>query len=150
MGYEPGSSSQDAAPDGPLASAARELLAADRAYAARALEAGEATASREFLDERAVELPVRGGPVAGRDGIARRLEEGPRRVRSWEPRYAEVLAPGDWGWTWGEWQLHEPGAGGVRIGTGKYLSLWKRQPDGSWKVRVDMDGQEPPPATPAP
>lgn len=144
VGYEPGKTSDDAPADDPLVLEARNLLAVDRAFAARSLEAGASVAFSEYLDERSVQLPPDGAPVVGRDAIARLLEEGPRIVLTWEPRYAEVFAPGDWGWSWGEWQVHEPGAGGRRQGEGKYVNLWKKQPDGSWRVRMDMVNQTKP------
>lgn len=142
LGYQPGKTSDDASPDDPLVLEARRLLDVDRAFAARSLEAGAATAFRDYLDERSVQLPIDGAPVVGRDAIATRLAEGPPMVLSWEPRYAEVFAPGDWAWTWGEWQAHEPGAGGRRLAEGKYVNIWKKQADGSWKVRMDMGSQK--------
>jgi len=34
--------------------------------------------------------------------------------------------------------VHELGAGGRRLAQGKYVNLWKKQADGSWKLRLDM------------
>lgn len=110
-----------------LAAEADGLLEADRRYAARALEVGIAKAREEVLDRKAVE--VQPPPDAA-------------RLLSWEPRYAEVFAPGDWGWTWGEWQSHEAGAGGRRVGQGRYLTVWRKTTDGAWKVRADLGGAE--------
>jgi ketosteroid isomerase-like protein len=119
---------------------ADRLLAEDRAYAARAAEAGTAAASREFYDPNGVRLSGAAGPATGLDAVQASFALGPSRVLSWEPRYAEVFAPGHTGWTWGDWQAHEPGAGGRRVAQGRYLSVWKKQPDGSWKVRGDLGG----------
>jgi ketosteroid isomerase-like protein len=35
--------------------------------------------------------------------------------------------------------------GTVRRATGKYLNVWKKQPDGSWKVLVDIGNEDPVP-----
>lgn len=142
LGYEPGKTSDDASPSDPLSLAAQKLLDTDGAFSARSVEAGAAQAFSEYLDERSVQLPIQGAPIIGRDAIRERLASGPPLLLSWEPRYAEVFAPGDWGWSWGEWQAHEPGAGGRRLSVGKYVNIWKKQPDGSWKVRMDMGNQE--------
>lgn len=126
-----------------LALEAQKLLEADQAFAARSLEVGAAQAFHEFLDEKGMQLPPTGDPVVGRDPIRERLQKGPPIILSWEPRYAEVFAQGRWGWTWGEWQAHEPGAGGKRVGQGKYVNLWKKQSDGRWKVRLDVGNSAP-------
>lgn len=124
---------------------ADELLQADRDFAARSLLAGAAEAFFQFLDEEGMQLPAAGEPVVGPDNVRDSLAQGPKTILSWEPRYAELLTD-DWGWTWGEWQAHEPGAGGRRIAQGKYINLWKKQPDGNWKVRLDMGNVQPKPA----
>lgn len=121
-----------------LARAADQLLEADRAFAAKSLELGAPEAFFQFLDERGMQLSATGEPVVGRADIRERLKSGPPLILSWEPRYAEVFKPGDWGWTWGDWQAHEPGAGGRRLAQGRYVNLWKKQSDGSWKVHMDM------------
>jgi ketosteroid isomerase-like protein len=120
-----------------LAEAADKLLETDRAFAAKSAEAGTAPAFSQFLDEQGMQLPAGGEPLVGRKAVTDSLAAAPTLL-TWEPRYAEVFAPGNWGWTWGTWTLHEPGAGGRRVAQGKYLNLWKKQADGSWKVRLDM------------
>lgn len=133
-----GSGSEPAAGEerSPLAIEADHLLDTDRAFAARVLEAGAAAAFHEYFDSQGVRLAPDGEPPAGPDAVARSLEAG-TTLLDWDPRYAEVFAPGDWGVTWGDWQLHEPGAGGRRIGQGRYLSVWKKQ-RGKWKVHMNL------------
>jgi ketosteroid isomerase-like protein len=119
-----------------LKAEADRLLETDKTFAALVLSAGAPAAYERFLDEHAASLPANGDPVEGRDAIRARLASG-ANLLSWTPRYAEVFEPGDWGWTWGEWQLYEPGAAGRRLAQGKYLNVWQKQSDDSWKVRVD-------------
>lgn len=136
------SASVDAAtagePRGGLVGEAQKLLEADRAFAQKSLEAGAPEAFRVYFDETGLQLSADGEPATGPDGVLARLAEQPAMVLSWEPRFAEVFAPGIWGWTWGDWQAHEPGAGGRRLGQGRYVNIWRKQPDGTWKVRLDM------------
>ena len=125
-----------------LAAEADKLLAADRAFAATVVEIGAPDAFQLFFDEQGLHLAVAGEPVTGADAVRAHLVAGQGHLLSWEPRYAEVFAPGHWGWTWGEWQAHEPGAGGRRIAEGRYVNVWKKQRDGSWKVRADLSSRE--------
>lgn len=141
---EAGAGSPPEAPDAqrsPLEIAADELLQADRAFAARSLAKGAPEAFAQFFDEDGLQLSGN-GEATGPEAVRRALASGPPLLLSWEPRYAEVFAPGFWGWTWGDWQAHEPGAGGRRVAQGRYVNLWKKQPDGSWKVRLDIGSPE--------
>lgn len=119
---------------------ADELLAADRLFARRALQ-GTAAAVREFFEVKGVRLEPAGQAMIGREQIAAELGRRPGLL-SWEPRFAEVSGSGDWGWTWGDWQVHEPGAGGRRIAQGRYMSLWKKQPDSTWQVHAQLSATE--------
>lgn len=124
-----------------LAAEADRLLEADRALAAQALKTGAPAAFQEAFDEDGVRLTGSGAPAVGPDAVRASVAADKGGVLSWEPRYAEVFAPGGWGWTWGDWQLHEPGAGGRRLAQGRYLNVWKKQPDGRWKIRADLKGE---------
>jgi hypothetical protein len=119
-----------------------DLLKADRALSERLLEAGAAEAFGAYFDEQGVQLAASGDPLVGPAQVRARAPAG---VLSREPRDADVSDAGDWGWTWGEWQLHERGAGGRRLAHGRYLNVWRRQPDGSWKVRADFGAADPAP-----
>ena len=52
----------------------------------------------------------------------------------------------DLGYTIGTYHMQLPdGDGNVVEIEGKYLSVWKRQPDGRWKIAVDMFNSNGPP-----
>lgn len=129
-----------------LAAEADRLLETDRAFASRSIEVGAAEAFRQYFDAEGVQLPAGREPLVGPEAVKLNMAGLGGTILSWEPRYAEVFAPGDWGWTWGEWQAHEPGAGGRRVAQGRYVNIWKKQKDGTWKVRMDMGQTERPPA----
>lgn len=58
---------------------------------------------------------------------------------NWEPIRADVARSGELGYTVGLYQSRQvDSAGRPRIGTGKYVTIWRRQPDGSWKVVLDI------------
>jgi ketosteroid isomerase-like protein len=52
---------------------------------------------------------------------------------SWEPTRAEISRGGKLGYTWGRY--HSIFGGKAREGT--YMTVWQKQPDGSWKVLFD-------------
>jgi ketosteroid isomerase-like protein len=118
------------------------LLEADRAFAARSVAASPADAFAEFLEEEALQLPHGALPIQGRDSIVASMRAGPAFSLDWEPKHAEVSVSGDLGWTWGTYVATFQDSAGAKIeSAGKYLNVWRRQPDGSWKVAVDMGNQ---------
>ena len=61
------------------------------------------------------------------------------------PSKAEVASSGDVGWTAGAYKMTINGA----TDTGKYVAIWRKQQDGSWKCVDDIfnsDSGEPPPS----
>jgi len=67
------------------------------------------------------------------------LFELPAVALNWEPVSASVSDSGDLGYTFGTYELSFDGPGGARIvDNGKYITVWKKGTDGSWKVAADM------------
>lgn len=66
----------------------------------------------------------------------------------WHPTAAEAAASGDLGWTVGRWEAshRKPDGSKAVTGTGSYVTLWKRQADGGWKVALDIGNSDPSPA----
>ena len=119
------------------------LLKADRDFSALSAQQGFPAAVTAWFAEDAVELPNKENPVIGKSAILANLAAQPAPgFLSWEPRRAE--ASGDLGYTWGEYKLQYRENGGVaQMKTGKYVSIWKRQADGGWKVIVDIGNPGP-------
>ncbi|HEX6852917.1 MAG TPA: DUF6265 family protein [Candidatus Polarisedimenticolaceae bacterium] len=72
--------------------------------------------------------------LRGKDAVAaawKRFYEGPAAPFSWAPSDVEVLDSGTLGYTSGP--VLDPA--GNRVGT--FNSVWRRQPDGSWKIVFD-------------
>jgi len=66
---------------------------------------------------------------------------------TWEPVEAEVSEDGSLGYTHGTFEMFVPGEDGeVTSTTGKYLTVWRKQSDGSWKVAADIGNNDPPAA----
>ena len=57
---------------------------------------------------------------------------------AWQPVFADISRSGDLGYTLGTYELHSRDAQGNAVKrTGRYVTIWKKQKDGSWKVVLD-------------
>jgi ketosteroid isomerase-like protein len=123
-----------------------ELLAADRAFAAETAERGAdgwaawfAEDGRMYRDRGYVD-----GRAAIRDTMGPAFSDSARALR-WEPDTAIVAASGDLGYTLGHWaSVLKTSAGDSVLGRGNYVTIWRRQPDGTWKVAADIGNQAAP------
>jgi hypothetical protein len=99
------------------------LMDADRAFAAAVRDGGvEAWVSWFATD---------GAQMAGLDD--------PSVSLSWEPLRADIAASGDLGWTTGTYVSEGTAPdGSVSRSEGRYVSIWRLQGDGSWKVVMDL------------
>jgi ketosteroid isomerase-like protein len=124
--------------------AARVLFETDRAFARLSDRTDPGTAFAAYMAPDGMMLPRSSeGAVEGYDAVMDVFGDGDPGYRLlWQPRMAEVAAAGDMGWTWGQYQVV---VDGETVSTGKYVNVWKKQADGSWKVRVDMGNQHPGP-----
>jgi ketosteroid isomerase-like protein len=123
-----------------------KLIEADLAFSRLCEEKGAATAFYEFLTPDAISLPPGEFPIKGREAIRVHLSAGPQGVLTWKPAGAELSRSGDLGYTWGAYEFSIAGADGrPQPSYGKYVTIWKKQPDGSWKVALDTGNASPPP-----
>lgn len=63
---------------------------------------------------------------------------------TWDPVYAEVSASGDLGYTVGRYTTSVGAGDAADTEQGTYLTVWRRQDDGSWKVQADIGNAAPP------
>ncbi len=79
------------------------------------------------------------------DGKTVQMESQDNGTLTWEPAFAEISADGTLGYTTGPWTYTGgEGAGQVLI-HGHYISIWKIQADGTWKVILDIGNTYPDP-----
>ena len=119
---------------GPSMDDARSLAAAETAFAAHSIRDDMRAA---FLANFAPDgVMVRGGWVNAREWLAPRAA--PPIVLDWRPVHAEVAASGELGLSTGPWKLTSRADPRAPPAYGQFVSIWKRQPDGSWRVLVDL------------
>jgi ketosteroid isomerase-like protein len=119
---------------------AETLMVADRAFAAAVAEGGSAAWASWFHEDGAMIQP-RIGEVRGRDEILAFMAglDDPGTSLRWEPQRAEIAASGDLGWTTGTYVSASVGEDGETVrGEGRYVSIWRRAADGSWRVVMDL------------
>ncbi|AMM52074.1 hypothetical protein TH61_13980 [Rufibacter sp. DG15C] len=119
------------------------LVQAERAFAASAVN-GTKAAFLAVLDEKSIlfrPLPV--------PGIAA-TEKGPDGgLLSWHPEYALTATSGDMGFTTGPFEFRKNPEDAKPISTGHFVSVWKKNPQGTWKLMLDI-GTQHAPVSPAP
>jgi ketosteroid isomerase-like protein len=63
---------------------------------------------------------------------------------TWTPEGGRMSSAGDMGFTWGHYAGHAKDKDGNAIDrTGRYMTVWKKQADGAWKVEMDASNDEP-------
>lgn len=135
-------------PDVPMArarGALEAIRAADSEFAKTALKIGTGRAFGEFAAENAQIFSTPGefitGPAAISDAFG---PTGDRSTLAWHPVTGEASESGDLGFTVGNAVYtgkREDGAPVVRYS--KYLTVWKKQRDGSWRYVVDGGSARP-------
>jgi len=115
-----------------------DILAADRAFNAAAQKDGPKAAFLAFVLQ---DGKLLGEEQLGAGGIANRFAQLPETATlTWEPAFVDVSGDGDLGYTWGHYTLTVPlPKYGPKpfIKRGTYVTVWKREPSGSWKVVLD-------------
>jgi ketosteroid isomerase-like protein len=115
------------------------LLDADRAFAA-ATEKGRLEGFSSFLAEDAATLRPDSPVIRGRKAVAERwasLLNNPAMSIRWQPLDATISSSGDLGYTLGTYEIVRSGENAGVAATGKYVTIWKKQADGAWKVVFD-------------
>jgi ketosteroid isomerase-like protein len=113
------------------------LVEAERAFA---LTSGEKGIRKAFLTWLAPDAIVfRPGPVEG-GPVYEKMDPANPAVLTWEPEFAEIASSGELGYTTGPYEVR-PRRGAEPSGFGHYISIWKMQPDGGWKVFLDIGVQ---------
>jgi ketosteroid isomerase-like protein len=117
-----------------------ELMTADRAFASATAERGVDGWVEYFAEDG--RMLGSGGLVTGTDSI--RAYMAPAFADeafslTWEPTFAEVSAGGDLGYTVGRYESRGlTDEGEETVASGWYLTVWRRQADGTWKAEMDV------------
>jgi ketosteroid isomerase-like protein len=116
------------------------LLKADRDFS-------EATVSkrlegfRSYLADNVRTLRADKPVIEGKQALSdtwKALLTNPSMTIQWAPLSASASKQGDMGYTVGTYEVTQTDEKGKHVvGTGKYVTIWRKQADGSWKVEFD-------------
>ena len=112
---------------------------------AKAVAAGGGKAFGTWFAEDAVTLNNGKPAVLGHTAIAAQAQWDPKTYQlTWVPQGAQMGPSNDMGFTWGHYEGTGKDAHGQPVThSGRYMTVWKRMPDGSWKVSLDASADEP-------
>jgi ketosteroid isomerase-like protein len=118
----------------------------DKAFCKMALEKGYGPAFVQYADTNVVEFGDGTQPIQGIEAFrkSKSTVPGPDKLQlSWEVTKEEVAASGDLAYTWGHWKMHTAKPDTTYYGV--YVTVWKKQADGSWKYVLDGGNNTPKP-----
>lgn len=127
----------------------RAMVETERAFSRAAEEKGTREAFAEFLADNGILF--RPTPVVGRKW----MQEHPlppsttRSLLSWQPIFAAISRGGDLGYTTGPWEFKQDIKDARAAAFGNFMTVWRKQPDGSWRFALDLGISNPEPKTPA-
>ncbi len=125
-------------------SGAAPLLQADRDFNQAVAERGVEGWMSCMADDAVL---LRAQPVVGKDAIRKTMEPSfttPGFKLTWVPTSGQLFKGGDLGYTTGRYEAQRKDASGKTVIThGTYLTVWKKQADGSWKVVWDGGSPDP-------
>jgi ketosteroid isomerase-like protein len=116
----------------PLDPLDKDVLAADREFAAFAAEAGMRAALERYLAADAVLF--RPLPIGGREWLE--ANEPPSGRLDWQPVVVEIACDSSLAVTFGTWR-YVP-LDGPSSGEGVYLTAWRRATGGDWRIALDQ------------
>jgi ketosteroid isomerase-like protein len=113
-------------------------------FAKDVLERGGEGFAAWFADD-GVALGNGAAPLIGKVAIAKSANWSPKDYQlTWKPTDALMGPSGEMGYTWGHYEGRSKDANGNTVLTsGRYITVWRKQADGSWKVVLDAGANEP-------
>jgi len=118
------------------------LMQADSSFNAMCQEAGMVKAFLHFASDSCINLGEGSHPIIGHRSLEIRFKERGDQPLSWYPVKAVLAASGELGYTFGNWKLSLTDTSLY----GNYVTIWKKQKDGSWKYLLDTGNSTPKPA----
>jgi len=119
-------------------SALQEMVKTEQAFSKMAEEKNTRDAFMTFIADDG--LLFRPGAVNGKKWMiehpAPPTDKKP--LLAWQPSFAGMAASGDLGFTTGPWEFKGDIKDEKPSGYGHFVTVWKKQPDGSWKFVVDL------------
>ena len=126
----------------------QEMVKTEQAFSKMAQEKNSREAFMAFIADDG--LMFRPGAVNGKKWMLENpLPPSDKKpLLAWQPSYAGMAASGDLGFTTGPWEFKNDIKDEKPSGYGHFMTVWKKQPDGSWKFVLDLGISHPQPGGP--
>ncbi|MCJ7498136.1 MAG: DUF4440 domain-containing protein [candidate division Zixibacteria bacterium] len=120
------------------------LMNADIEFSKLSEQKGMNEAFFTYLAKDGVLLRPNSLPIEGIEAIKECLSKSSddNFTLTWKPSFAEVSKSGDLGYTYGLYEFKTTDQNSIPlIAKGTYITIWKKQVDGTWKVVLDTGNQ---------
>lgn len=122
-------------------SALQEMVKTEQAFSKMAEEKNARDAFMAYIADDG--LLFRPGAVNGKKWMIEHPVPPPQNpdkkpLLAWQPSFAGMAASGDMGFTTGPWEAKADIKDEKPQGYGHFVTVWKKQADGSWKFVVDL------------
>ena len=124
--------------------AVRAIVEGERKFYEKGQAQGTRAAFLEFLADNSIVFQP--GPIDGKKAWSARPEGG--LWLTWQPVFAAMSRSADLGYTTGPAEFRKNKEDEKPFGYGQYISIWRKQKDGAWKVALDVGHGNPRPPNP--
>lgn len=129
-----------------------EIAAMEDQFCAMAKEKGILAAFQHFAAPDVAFIDTDPRQFRGPAAVLQRMgQDKPGVSLTWSASFTDVSDDGTLGYNYGRYEFRSPVPDGKeRVGTGWFLTIWKRQPDGTWRYVMDNGAPDRPVAAPKP
>jgi len=123
------------------------LIQTDKAFSQMSLDKGLNAAFLFYAGDSVIKTRDGQFPIIGKNEMTRIFLARPDSdiILKWVPLRADISQSEDLGYTFGNWELYLKKQDTTLYGN--YLSVWKKQKDGTWKYILDSGVNTPKPVT---
>jgi Domain of unknown function (DUF4440) len=125
-----------------LAKERQAMIEADCAFSSLSEKLGIHQAFLQSIDSSCILLRSNLKPIVGSNAIIALFKKGDdsKYTMVWKPLSSEVAVSSDMGFTYGIYELRVKNENS-KPQKGTYLSIWKKNPDGKWKLWLDTGNE---------
>lgn len=131
----------------------REVATMEDRFSAMAQTHGVLAAFEHFAAPDVAFIDTDPRQFRGAAAVRQRMGHFPAHTTlTWSAYFTDVSDDGTLGYNYGRYEVRGPGPDGAeRVSGGWFLSIWKKQPDGTWRYVMDtgVPDRPAPPAAPA-
>jgi ketosteroid isomerase-like protein len=127
-----------------------EILKVDKAFSDMCMDKGMSVAFMNYAADDVVKMRPQEHPIMNKQDLKSMFDvhknDGDLKFQ-WKAVKGDISSSGDLGYTFGNWEIFIKGGPTAKDTTiyGNYISIWKKQKDGSWKYELDGGNVTPKP-----